>query len=237
MTKNKNDCSCESESTYSTSEHFPAMSAHFAHTLDDMNEKYLQAQFINIDTRTGVFNCHALNKLLSSRSNMIVYKGRIFRFMARRDDLYKYLNFYSKDNEKVFRGEQVTVNSSTGYWQVEPLDTSDKETIESLTQNITVIENNITEINNNISSLDDKLDKAIDDVEESFSQVSDQIDVLTENIDKNKEDISSLNSDLADVNKELDEINTSISDINARVDDLGDELNMDGGEVVLPEGI
>ena len=42
---------------------FPAMSAHFAHTLEDMEEKYVKIQFIELENSEGYLNQESLDLL------------------------------------------------------------------------------------------------------------------------------------------------------------------------------
>ena len=77
---------------------FPAMSAHFSHTLDDLVEHYVQAQYFEIKGETGVLAEKDLKTLLESRSNLLVYQGKVFRFSKSEGDLHKYVNASTTDD-------------------------------------------------------------------------------------------------------------------------------------------
>jgi hypothetical protein len=103
------NCNCKKPSK----KPFPAMSAHFAHTLDDMKEKYLEAKYFDLETEEGVFEESILNDLISSRSNLITYENNIFRLIKTEDNNYIYINV--SDYAELFKCEVSLKNKS---WKI-----------------------------------------------------------------------------------------------------------------------
>lgn len=91
---------------------FPAMSAHFAHTLDDMGEKYLKIQFIEIEDLIGVLTPEELMLLKASRANVIVYDSITYEYSRANGNLYYYISTTS-NNGKILVDE-IIVNIETG---------------------------------------------------------------------------------------------------------------------------
>ena len=100
---------------------FPAMSAHFSHTLDDLVEHYVQAQYFEIKGETGVLAEKDLKTLLESRSNLLVYQGKVFRFSKSEGDLHKYVNASTTDDSDLYTLQQITVNGKDGSWKISDL--------------------------------------------------------------------------------------------------------------------
>ena len=100
---------------------FPAMSAHFSHTLDDLVEHYVQAQYFEIKGETGVLAEKDLKTLLESRSNLLVYQGKVFRFSKSEGDLHKYVNASTTDDSDLYAFQQITVNGKDGSWKISDL--------------------------------------------------------------------------------------------------------------------
>lgn len=232
---------------------FPAMSAHFAHTLDDMREQYLQAQYIDIDGETGVLDSDSLQKLLQSRTNMLVYQNRVFRFSSQEEYLYNYINVYKLESDTSYKVQLISINTLTGAWVVTDIGGDSKAEIDVLKEDITNIKNDITNIIENVTTETEERKAAdeqiIQDTTTSFNAVKDELEVIDEDIqneisaresadealragvEKNAEDIKSLESEFETVDEALEQMNESITGINTKIDNIGESLNMDGGEV------
>lgn len=240
---------------------FPAMSAHFAHTLDDMSEQYLQAQYIELADTTGTLNADDLKKLTDSRTNMLVYNERVFRFADKKDNIYTYLTFYLDEDGTTYKAQKTLINIITGEWEISDIDTGSgsEQKIEILENKVTDIQNNLTEVQNkletaqtNITQLtenvteitnkleteiterketDEKLSQQISDMESWFEGIDESLNTLKEDVDKNSEDIKSLESGFETVDEALEQIDVSITNINSKMENIGDDLIMNGGEI------
>lgn len=219
---------------------FPAMSAHFAHTLDDMREQYLQAQYIDIDNETGTLDSDTLQKLLLSRTNMLVYQNRVFRFSSQEDYLYKYLNIYKLDDAESYKVQLIIVSTLTGAWEVIDLNSDSKTEIDVLKEGIvnltTTIETEISDREAEDQKLQENIDsnkRDIETLEQGFETVDESLNTLKESVDKNAEDIKSMSAEIGEILKEIDDEIVSISE---KVDNIGEFINMDGGEVEIVDG-
>lgn len=136
---------------------FPAMSAHFAHTLDDMAEHYIQAQYIEIKDDAGVLAEKDLKTLLESRSNLLVYQGKVFRFSKSEGDVHKYINVSTSGDSNVGTYQQITVNGKDGSWQISDLLSGEGKEIEIVKTELgtfqTKVNGDIADINEVIESL------------------------------------------------------------------------------------
>lgn len=136
---------------------FPAMSAHFAHTLDDMAEHYIQAQYIEVKEGTGVLAEKDLKTLLESRSNLLVYQGKVFRFSKAENNSHKYINVSTDGDSDVCTYQQITVNGTDGSWQISDLLSGEGKEIENVKIELGTfkekVDNDISEINGVIDSL------------------------------------------------------------------------------------
>ena len=91
---------------------FPAMSAHFAHTLDDMAEKYLKIQFIDITDLTGKLSPEDVALLKASRANVIIYNGIRYEYSKAEGNLYYYIATTSDDGKIAM--DEIILNVDTG---------------------------------------------------------------------------------------------------------------------------
>ena len=91
---------------------FPAMSAHFAHTLDDMAEKYLKIQFIEITDLTGVLSAEDIMLLKASRANVIVYNNVTYEYSKAEGNIYYYISTTSDDGKIAM--DEIILNVDTG---------------------------------------------------------------------------------------------------------------------------
>lgn len=96
-------------------EEHPAMSANFAHTLEDMAEKYLKIQFIDITELTGIIPSEDLALLKASRANVIVYNNVTYEYAKVEDNLYYYISTTSEDGKIAV--DQIVVNGDTGEYK------------------------------------------------------------------------------------------------------------------------
>ena len=134
---------------------FPAMSAHFAHTLNDMAEQYIQAQYIELGAQTGILEPEDLQKLVESRSNLIVYEDRIFRFSRKEDKFLKYICLYVDGFERDFHSQQAVIEEESGEWIITDLVSEDKEQIDNLENEVNDLRDDLT---NGLNTLQDEID-------------------------------------------------------------------------------
>lgn len=133
---------------------FPAMSAHFSHTLDDLVEHYVQAQYFEITGDTGVFAEKDLKTLLESRSNLLVYQGKVFRFSKSEGDLHKYVNASTNNDSDLYTFQQITVNGKDGSWKISDLLSSEVEVMKTEFNTFqTKVNEDIANINETMESL------------------------------------------------------------------------------------
>lgn len=98
---------------------FPAMSAHFAHTLDDMAEKYLKIQFIEITDLTGVLSAEDIALLKASRANVIVYNNVTYEYSKAEGNIYHYISTTSDDGKITM--DEIILNVDTGEYKHQKL--------------------------------------------------------------------------------------------------------------------
>lgn len=98
---------------------FPAMSAHFAHTLDDMAEKYLKIQFIEVADLTGVLSAEDIALLKASRANVIVYNNATYEYSKAEGNIYYYISTTSDDGKIAM--DQIILNVDTGEYKHQKL--------------------------------------------------------------------------------------------------------------------
>lgn len=93
-------------------EYFPAMCAHFAHTLEDMGEKFLKIQFIEIKDLTGVLSPEELMLLKASRANVIVCNDIKYEYSKLENNLMHYISTVS-NNGKI-EMDEIIINAENG---------------------------------------------------------------------------------------------------------------------------
>ena len=98
---------------------FPAMSAHFAHTLDDLAEKYLKIQFIEITDLTGVLSAEDVMLLKASRANVIVYDNVTYEYSKAEGNIYYYISTTSDDGKIAM--DEIILNVDTGEYRHQKL--------------------------------------------------------------------------------------------------------------------
>lgn len=98
---------------------FPAMSAHFAHTLDDMAEKYLKIQFIEIKDLTGILSPEDLMLMKASKANVLMYDGMRYEFSKVEGNLYYYICTTSDDGKIAM--DEIILNGDTGEYKHQKL--------------------------------------------------------------------------------------------------------------------
>lgn len=154
---------------------FPAMSAHFAHTLDDMAEQYLQALYINLPTETGTLSVDNLKKLLASRTNMVVYDNRVFHYSKTEGDIHKYINFYSDNDQITYYVQQVVLNGVSGEWRVEELTTGNSTAINNIQENMTNLSASLNQEINDRKEADEETSAALVSLTQKIDDVADSI--------------------------------------------------------------
>ena len=98
---------------------FPAMSAHFAHTLDDMAEKYLKIQFIEITDLIGVLSAEDIMLLKASRANVIVYNNVTYEYSKAEGNIYYYISTTSDDGKIAM--DEIILNIDSGEYNHQKL--------------------------------------------------------------------------------------------------------------------
>ena len=98
---------------------FPAMSAHFAHTLDDMAEKYLKIQFIEVTDLTGVLSAEDIALLKASRANVIVYNNVTYEYSKAEGNIYYYISTTSDDGKIAM--DEIILDVDTGEYKHQKL--------------------------------------------------------------------------------------------------------------------
>lgn len=222
--------------------HFPAMSAHFAHTLDDMSEQYLKAQYITVDESSGILNCKTLSTLLESRSNMVVYQNRIFRYSGKEDTIYNYLNLYIPEGETSYKGQQFRLNGSTGQYEIIDIDTGSgsSQKIEVLETEITDIQNNITQLTQNVTEITNQvtevtqkieqetadrkeaIERVIQDTTDSFNAIKEELEGIDEAI---QSEISARETADADLKKGIESNSRDIETLEQGFETVDESLN------------
>lgn len=99
---------------------FPAMSAHFAHTLDDMAEKYLKIQFIEVKDLVGKLDPEDVMLLKASRANVIIHGETKYEYSTAVDNLYYYIATTSDDGKIAV--DEIILNVDTGEYMHQKLD-------------------------------------------------------------------------------------------------------------------
>lgn len=98
---------------------FPAMSAHFAHTLEDMGEKFLKIQFIEIKDLVGTISPEDLMLLKASRANVIVYNEVKYEYSKLENGLLYYISTTSDDGKIAM--DELIINAETGEYSYQKL--------------------------------------------------------------------------------------------------------------------
>jgi hypothetical protein len=91
---------------------FPAMSAHFAHTLEDMGEKFLKIQFIEIKDLVGTLSSEDLTLLKASRANVIIYNNVKYEYSKSENGSLYYISTTSDDGKIAM--DELIINEETG---------------------------------------------------------------------------------------------------------------------------
>lgn len=94
---------------------FPAMSGHFAHTLDDLRGNYLEIKTIEITEGEGVLSPDNLKILLASDANVIKYNNAIYQLTERYNGIRIYVSItHVEGTEDVAEERSITVNINSG---------------------------------------------------------------------------------------------------------------------------
>jgi len=100
--------------------HLPVDGA-FVHDLHSMKDTYLSVKSISLENPTGVLSEDDLKTLTSSKFNYIIYDNRIFELVEDRNNEYKYLNSYTKEDSSEILFDEITVNKYTREYKLSDL--------------------------------------------------------------------------------------------------------------------
>lgn len=124
---------------------FPAMSAHFAHTLDDMEEKYVRLQFIELSAPSGIIEKDKLELLLKSRENKIVYNNCIYNLITINENIYSYIsNEVKNDDGDYIEFNNLTLDKNTGAYTIKVIRSKDGQIIQDLNDELINMKTEIT---------------------------------------------------------------------------------------------
>ena len=132
---------------------FPAISAHFAHTLDDMEEKYVKLQFIDISKATGIIEKDKLDLLLKSREKKIVFNSDIYTLTTIDGNIYTYIHSKSSENEDYISFNSLQLNKETGEYSIRSLKTKDDEVIQNLSYEVAQVQETISALSNQVHDM------------------------------------------------------------------------------------
>lgn len=156
MADNCKPCNCNP----CTPPSFPAMSAHFAHTLDDMEEKYVRIQFIEIDAPSGTLDEEKLKTLTLSRENKIVYENCIYNLTLIEEDLYTYISIRVKE-ENYLEFNKLVLNKTTGEYSITVVKTKEGEKIQELSYDLARTKQDLDQVKLNINALENKVSEKV----------------------------------------------------------------------------
>lgn len=164
----------------------PPMSLHFAYTLEDMVEKYLQAEYIELDAKEGTFSQEVFEKLTKSRSNLLVYESAVYRYSRTDDNTLTYLGFYISDEGVSYKGDGIIVDVNTRQWRLISLKSEDGEALAELTAAFIQFK---ADCSKNFEDLDTKIDAETsratareNELESQIKQSGKVDDVLVDNV-------------------------------------------------------
>lgn len=142
---------------------FPAMSAHFAHTLDDMEEKYVKLQFIELDRPSGVIGKDKLDLLLKSRENKLIYNNCIYNLTTISGNTYNYISTRVKDDEENYiEFNNLTLDKITGEYSIKAIKSKDGEIIQNLSLEVAEVKKDLEKINADIQTVNAKLNDKVE---------------------------------------------------------------------------
>lgn len=145
---------------------FPAMSAHFAHTLEDMEEKYVKIQFIELENSEGYLNQESLDLLKLSRENKIVFDNNIYDLTTINGNYYYYLNTnsYKQDDQDIVNFKQISLNIDDGYYIVKVIKTEDGKVIQEIKYDISVLQDKLNDLTDDVNNVKSDLSLVSDKV-------------------------------------------------------------------------
>ena len=92
----------------------------FAHTLDDMADKYLKNHTIELKAEVGTLTTKDLEYVKSSKSTILTLNNLIYKLSQIDGDIYKYVcTSEGEDNKAKFN--QIEIDTSTGNYKSETL--------------------------------------------------------------------------------------------------------------------
>ena len=140
---------------------FPTMSAHFAHTLDDMEEKYVKLHFIDISESSGTLDKEKLDNLILSRENKIVFENCIYTLTTIDEDLYTYISTRVQE-EGYLEFNKLVLNKITGDYSISVIKSKDGQIIENLAYDVSKMKENLDQMTATINTLQAQVNKKIE---------------------------------------------------------------------------
>lgn len=134
---------------------FPVMSAHFAHTLVGMEEKYVKIQFIELSEAEGYIPKESLDLLKLSRENKIVFDNDIYDLKTINHNLYIYLNTYSytEDDRNIIKFKQINLDINSGYYRTKVIITEDGKIIQELSYELALLRDKLSTISGDLNNV------------------------------------------------------------------------------------
>lgn len=158
---------------------FPAMSAHFAYTLDDMKEKYIEIKFIELEEDHGIISEDDLAALKNSRENIIVFNDCLYRLMRIEANNYMYISLVTASDQTIVSMKEICVNINTGEYNSKTL-IDDKS--QEVADRIDSVEEEFQEVKETVAEMQTSVDSAVSKSEEALAAVVDissDIEALT----------------------------------------------------------
>lgn len=146
--ESKKPCTCKSPP-------FPVMSAHFAHTLVGMEEKYVKIQFIELSEAEGYIPKESLDLLKLSRENKIVFDNDIYDLKTINNNLYIYLNThsYTEDDRNIIKFKQINLDINSGYYRTKVIITEDGKIIQELSYELALLRDKLSTISGDLNNV------------------------------------------------------------------------------------
>ena len=100
---------------------FPAMSGHFAYTLDDLKGNYLELKTIEIEEPKGTLSTELFNELIKSDANVIKYKNIIYKLTEVKDNSRTYIGTIVNPETNVVEEKGILLNTDSHEYNTVPL--------------------------------------------------------------------------------------------------------------------
>ena len=132
------------------------MSASFAYALEQMREKYIEIQFIEIEDEEGTLPEHELKRLIASRANCIIHDEKIYKLTTVEKPIYHYINITTTKVDPIIAiTTEYLVNVNTGRYSYREIITGGPEDIERLQREIDATNIRVDNVQNNINIIYD----------------------------------------------------------------------------------